>query len=92
MEHSSQHLLLTPFITRFVYPCKVTLCLHFLMKSTSYYTKEGILQKCVFCVVFCVFTIFDALQLKDFETYKEYTINKASLFLSTSEKSSQIPF
>jgi len=38
-----------------------------------------------------VLTVFEALHLKDFETYKEYTINKVSLFLSTSEKSSQLP-
>ena len=42
-------------------------------------------------IVSCVLTVFEALHLKDFETYKEYTINKASLFLRTSEKSSQFP-
>ena len=32
MDHSSQQLLLIPFITWFLYRCEVTLCLHLLMK------------------------------------------------------------
>ena len=35
MDHSSQYLLLTPFITWFVYHWKVTLCLHLLMKLST---------------------------------------------------------
>ena len=42
-------------------------------------------------VLFCDLTIFEPLQLKDFETYKKCTINKPSLFLISSENSSQLP-
>jgi hypothetical protein len=38
-----------------------------------------------------VFSVFETLQLKVFETYKECAINKVSLFLCTNEKSSQLP-
>jgi len=38
-----------------------------------------------------VFTVCEPLQLNVVETYKECAINKALLFLSTNEKSSQLP-
>jgi len=34
-DHSSQYLLFIPFITWFVYRCKVTLCLHLLKKFST---------------------------------------------------------
>ena len=41
-------------------------------------------------IVSCMFTVYEPLQLDVFDTYKECAINKASLFLSTNEKSSQL--
>ena len=37
-----------------------------------------------------MFTVFETLQLIVVETYKECAINKASMFLRTNEKSSQL--
>ena len=59
--------------------------------STSYYTKEGELLIGNFVLFLVCLTVFEPLQLNVFETYKECTINKASLYLSTNEKSPQLP-
>jgi len=122
MDHSSQQLLHTPFVTWFLYPWKVTQCLHLLLKLSriSHLQREKSGKDCgwwvideldqfipwyihirlhkgrwtsywEFCIVSCVLTLFETLELNVFETYKECAINKASVFLSSSDKSSQIP-
>jgi len=53
LDHSSQHLLLTPFITWFLYPWKVTLCLHLLMKLSriSHLRRETSGKDCGWWVI-----------------------------------------
>jgi len=58
--------------------------------STSDCTKEGELLIGNFVLFLGCLTVFEALQLNVFETYKECAINKASVFLSSCEKSSQL--
>jgi len=121
MDHSSHHLFLTTFITWFVFPWKVTLCLHLLMKlsTISHLRRETSGKDCGWWVIdeldqlilwyihilvqkrmwtskmgiLYSFVCFQHLWMTAvvFETYKECAINKASVFLRTNEKSSQLP-
>jgi len=122
MDHCRQHVSLTPFFTWFLYPWNVTLCLHFLMKSSriSHLQREKSGKDCGWWVIdeldqfipwyihillhkrrwtskmaiwycfLCFDNFSEPLQLNVFEMYKEIAINKASLFLNTSDKSSQL--